>query len=146
MVAARINDWPAPRDPVVRTVEVTDWIVPEGDGNPALAGLHPWLAFLMEPWLDAILRAAPGSTGWLREASAAMSDCLLDWVDPDPTIERALEAARAASDVLAASIDRAPWADIETQRRMASAAMSVLIDALRRAAASTAKAGQGLRW
>lgn len=141
MIAARSNQWP--RDPVVRTVEMTDWIVPEGEGDPALAGLHPWLAFLLEPWLDAIRRARPGSTDWLREAAAAMSDCLLDWVDPCPATARALETARAASDVLAASIDRAPWADIETQRRMAAAAMAVLVDALRRSEASAARGGFG---
>lgn len=144
MVAARMTDWP--QGPVVRTVETTDWIVPDGGGNPALAGLHPWLAFLLEPWLDAIRRAAPGSTAWLREAAAAMSDCLQDWIDPVPSVERALEAARAASDLLAASIDRAPWADIETQRRMAVAAMTDLVGALRRAEASAAKSGLGLSW
>lgn len=144
MVAARKNDWS--RDPVIRTIETTDWIIPEGGGNPALAGLHPWLAFLLEPWHDAILRAGVGSTDWLREASAAMSDCLLDWVDPDPAIARTLESARAASDLLAASIDRAPWADIETQRRLAIEAMTDLIDTLRRAEASATKSVLGLSW
>lgn len=126
------------------------WETPPGDGpagpasDPLPAGLHPWIAFLLEPWLAAIEQAGPGTTHWLQETSAAMSACLAEWVDPTPAIERALESARTASDLLVACIDRASWANADAQRQVARAAMGALIEALARAEASEGKAELGL--
>ncbi|AWN38115.1 hypothetical protein [Methylobacterium radiodurans] len=107
-------------------------------------GVHPWIAFLLEPWLAAIEQAGPGTTHWLQETSAAMSACLAEWVDPTPGIDRALDGARAASDLLVASINRAGWANAEAQRQIARAAMGALIEALARAEASESKSEIGL--
>jgi hypothetical protein len=112
--------------------------------GPLAAGLHPWMAFLLEPWLAAIEQARPGNTHWLQETSAAMSACLAEWVDPTPSIERALENARTASDLLVACIDRAGWTNPDAQRQVARAAMGALIEALARAEASAGKAERGL--
>ncbi|GJD90250.1 MULTISPECIES: hypothetical protein [Methylobacterium] len=113
----------------------TDWPLP---------AIHPWIAFLLEPWLQAIEQAGPGTTHWLQETSAAMSACLREWVDPTPAIERALEGARAASDLLVACIGRAGWAHADAQRQVARAAMGALIEALSVAEASESKAEIGL--
>lgn len=111
---------------------------------PLSPALHPWIAFLLEPWLQAIEQAGPGTTHWLQETSAAMSACLREWVDPTPAIERALEGARAASDLLVACINRAGWANADAQRQVARAAMGALIEALALAEASESKTELGL--
>lgn len=125
------------------------WGMPDGvpaalASEPPLPGLHPWIAFLLEPWLTAIEQVGPGTTPWLQETSAAMSACLAEWVDPTPDIERALENARTASDLLVACINRAGWPNADGQRQVARAAMGALIESLARAEASERKSGLGL--
>lgn len=112
--------------------------------DPLVPAIHPWIAFLLEPWLQAIEQAGPGTTHWLQETSAAMSACLGEWVDPTPAIERALDGARTASDLLVACINRAGWANADAQRQVARAAMGVLIEALTQAEASESKTELGL--
>ncbi len=126
------------------------WETPPG-GEPAGAaygppppGLHPWIALLLEPWLAAIEQAGPGTTHWLQESSAAMSACLTEWIDPTPATERALESARAASDLLVACINRGGWTNADAQRQVARAAMGALIETLARAEASEGKSELGL--
>lgn len=114
--------------------------------NPSLRGIPPWVALMLEPWLDAIQRVGPGSTPWLREASAAMSECIREWVDLTPQIEDSLTGACDASDELVALIDGPCWGDAELQRQVTWAAMGGLIEALRGVEPCEEKASIGLGW
>lgn len=112
--------------------------------NPSLTGIPPWVAFMLEPWLAAIQRVGPGSTSWLHETSAAMSECIREWVDLTPEIEVALEDACIATELLAAVIDEETSGNTAAQREFANAAMTALIEALRDIEPCGEKAGLAL--
>lgn len=100
---------------------------------------------MLEPWLEAIQRVGPGTTSWLHETSAAMSDCIREWVDLTPEFEVALEDACIATELLAAVIDEETSGNTAAQREFANAAMTDLIEALRDVEPCEEKARLALR-